>query len=95
MQFERLNPLDGSVASSAPRCRQPKFPRLPPRRAPRFRPGRARPQCPPRRVDEGCCALEARADAFVEAMMGEIGATKGWAMFNLGLPPAWCARRPH
>ena len=30
-------------------------------------------------------ALEARADAFVEAMMGEIGATKGWALFNLGL----------
>ena len=30
-------------------------------------------------------ALEARADAFVEAMMGEIGSTKGWALFNLGL----------
>ena len=30
-------------------------------------------------------ALEAKADAFVDAMMGEIGATKGWALFNLGL----------
>ena len=30
-------------------------------------------------------ALEARADAFVDAMMGEIGATEGWARFNLML----------
>ena len=30
-------------------------------------------------------ALESKAEAFVEAMMGEIGATRGWAMFNLGL----------
>ncbi len=29
--------------------------------------------------------LEARQDEFVAAMMGEIGATAGWAMFNLGL----------
>ncbi|PXA89729.1 salicylaldehyde dehydrogenase [Caulobacter sp. D5] len=30
-------------------------------------------------------ALEAKAGAFVEAMMGEIGATEGWARFNLML----------
>lgn len=30
-------------------------------------------------------ALDARADAFVDAMMGEIGATEGWARFNLML----------
>ena len=30
-------------------------------------------------------ALEARGDAFVDAMMGEIGATEGWARFNLML----------
>jgi acyl-CoA reductase-like NAD-dependent aldehyde dehydrogenase len=30
-------------------------------------------------------ALEAKASAFVEAMMGEIGATEGWARFNLML----------
>ena len=34
---------------------------------------------------KAAAALEARADAFVEAMMGEIGATKGWALLNLGL----------
>jgi acyl-CoA reductase-like NAD-dependent aldehyde dehydrogenase len=30
-------------------------------------------------------ALEAKAAAFVDAMMGEIGATEGWARFNLML----------
>jgi acyl-CoA reductase-like NAD-dependent aldehyde dehydrogenase len=30
-------------------------------------------------------ALEAKADQFVDAMMGEIGATEGWARFNLML----------
>lgn len=30
-------------------------------------------------------ALEDRADLFVEAMMGEIGSTEGWARFNLSL----------
>ena len=30
-------------------------------------------------------ALDAKAPAFVDAMMSEIGATKGWALFNLAL----------
>ncbi|WP_404712535.1 aldehyde dehydrogenase [Sphingomonas sp. MMS24-J13] len=30
-------------------------------------------------------ALESKAGDFVDAMMSEIGATKGWALFNLGL----------
>jgi benzaldehyde dehydrogenase (NAD) len=30
-------------------------------------------------------ALEAKAAEFVDAMMGEIGATEGWARFNLML----------
>jgi acyl-CoA reductase-like NAD-dependent aldehyde dehydrogenase len=34
---------------------------------------------------KAAAALEARKDQFVDAMMGEIGATKGWALFNLGL----------
>jgi len=36
-------------------------------------------------LSKAAAALEARADAFVEAMMGEIGATEGWARFNLML----------
>jgi len=34
---------------------------------------------------KAAAALEARGDAFVAAMMGEIGATEGWARFNLML----------
>ncbi len=30
-------------------------------------------------------ALQAKQDAFVDAMMNEVGATAGWAMFNLNL----------
>jgi acyl-CoA reductase-like NAD-dependent aldehyde dehydrogenase len=36
-------------------------------------------------LSEAAVALESRADQFVEAMMGEIGATEGWARFNLML----------
>jgi benzaldehyde dehydrogenase (NAD) len=34
---------------------------------------------------KAAAALEAKKDDFVAAMMAEIGATAGWAMFNLGL----------
>src|SRR5277367_4230773 len=36
-------------------------------------------------LNRAAVALEARASGFVEAMMGEIGATEGWARFNLML----------
>ncbi|RXZ32288.1 aldehyde dehydrogenase [Sphingomonas desiccabilis] len=36
-------------------------------------------------LNKAAVALEARADAFVDAMMSEIGATEGWARFNLML----------
>ncbi|MDV3457082.1 aldehyde dehydrogenase [Sphingomonas sp. HF-S4] len=36
-------------------------------------------------LTKAATALEARADQFVEAMMHEIGATEGWARFNLML----------
>ena len=36
-------------------------------------------------LTKAAAALEARADQFVEAMMGEVGATEGWARFNLML----------
>lgn len=36
-------------------------------------------------LTKAATAMEARADAFVEAMMAEIGATEGWARFNLML----------
>ena len=36
-------------------------------------------------LTKAAAAMEARADAFVDAMMAEIGATEGWARFNLML----------
>jgi len=36
-------------------------------------------------LNKAAAALEARAEQFVDAMMNEVGATKGWALFNLGL----------
>ena len=36
-------------------------------------------------LNKAAVALEARKDEFVKAMMGETGATAGWAMFNLML----------
>jgi len=36
-------------------------------------------------LNKAAAALEARAADFVDAMMGEIGATEGWARFNLML----------
>src|SRR5689334_17202200 len=36
-------------------------------------------------LNKAAAALEAKADQFVAAMMGEIGATEGWARFNLML----------
>jgi acyl-CoA reductase-like NAD-dependent aldehyde dehydrogenase len=36
-------------------------------------------------LNKAAVALEAKADAFVEAMQNEIGATEGWARFNLML----------
>ena len=36
-------------------------------------------------LNKAATALESRKDAFVKAMMDEVGATGGWAMFNLML----------
>src|SRR5277367_142917 len=36
-------------------------------------------------LNRAAAALEARANDFVAAMMGEVGATEGWARFNLML----------
>ncbi len=86
MKFERINPLTGDVASSAEAMTAGQMPAI------AARAGAAQPawaaQGPNARravLLRAAEALEARKDAFVDAMMGEIGATAGWAMFNLGL----------
>ncbi|MBO9669143.1 MAG: aldehyde dehydrogenase [Sphingobium sp.] len=86
MNFDRKNPLTGEVASRAPAMKAEDMPAIAARAAAAF-PAWAATGPNARRavLMKAAAALEARADAFVEAMMNEIGATKGWALFNLGL----------
>ncbi|MFN3468991.1 MAG: aldehyde dehydrogenase [Novosphingobium sp.] len=86
MQFERINPLTGEVASSAPAMQPSEIPAIAARAQAGFPAWAAMgPNARRAVLMKAAAALEARADAFVEAMMNEIGATRGWALFNLGL----------
>ena len=86
MDFTRLNPMTGAVASTAPAMKAGDVPAIAARAAAAFPAWAAMgPNARRAVLMKAAVALEARADAFVEAMMGEIGATKGWALFNLGL----------
>ncbi|MBF9151549.1 aldehyde dehydrogenase [Novosphingobium jiangmenense] len=86
MKFERLNPMTGAVASTAEAMQAVDIPAIAARAAGAFPAWAAMgPNARRAVLMKAAAALEARADAFVEAMMGEIGATKGWALFNLGL----------
>ena len=86
MDFQRLNPLTGEVASSAKAMRAADIPAIAAHAA-AAQPAWASQGPNARRavLMKAAAALEAKKDAFVAAMMGEIGATAGWAMFNLGL----------
>ncbi|MDE1918548.1 MAG: aldehyde dehydrogenase [Sphingomonadales bacterium] len=86
MEFTRLDPLTGAVASTAAAMTTADAAAI------AVRAGAAQPAWaamgPNARravLARAADALLARKDAFVEAMMGEIGATAGWAMFNLTL----------
>ncbi len=86
MTFSRLNPLTGEVASTAPAMKATDIPAITARAAAAF-PAWAATGPNVRRdlLNKAAEALMARKDDFVAAMMTEIGATAGWAMFNLGL----------
>src|SRR6478736_354773 len=87
MKFERINPVTGEVASSAPAMKADEMAAVAARAEAGFPAWAAMgPNARRAVLMKAAAALEARADAFVEAMMGEIGSTKGWALFNLGLP---------
>ena len=84
--FERRNPVDGTVASTSPRfsaedanaavaAAETAFPVW----------SALGPNARRAALMKAADALEARAEDFVQAMMEEVGATKGWVMFNLGL----------
>jgi benzaldehyde dehydrogenase (NAD) len=86
MEFTRLNPLTGEAASSAPAMKPADIPAIAARAAAAFPAWAAQgPNARRAVLMKAADALEARKDAFVAAMMAEIGATAGWAMFNLGL----------
>ena len=84
MHFQRLNPLTGTVASTATAMQATDVAAIVTKAAAAF-PGWAAQGPNARRATlmKAAAALESRGDQFVEAMMGEIGATKGWALFNL------------
>lgn len=85
-QFERRNPVTGDVATraaaatpedalAAVAAAQAAFPTW----------AAQGPNARRALLTKAAAAMEARADAFVDAMMAEIGATEGWARFNLML----------
>ena len=86
MEFTRINPLTGEVASSAPAMKAADMAAITAKAA-RAQPAWAAQGPNARRavLMKAAEALDARKDAFVAAMMAETGSTAGWAMFNLGL----------
>lgn len=84
--FERRNPVTGAVATTAAAA-SPEDALAAVAAAQAAFPGWAAQGPNARRalLTKAAAAMEARADAFVDAMMAEIGATEGWARFNLML----------
>ncbi|MFK7842898.1 MAG: aldehyde dehydrogenase [Sphingorhabdus sp.] len=86
MEFERNNPLTGEVASKATAMQAADMAAIAERADEASKHWAAMgPNARRAILMKAADALEARQDAFIDAMMGEIGATAGWAMFNLGL----------
>ena len=86
MQFTRNNPLTGAPASSATAMTASDIPAITARAAAAFSEWAATgPNARRAMLIKAAEELEARKEAFVEAMMNEIGATAGWAMFNIAL----------
>jgi benzaldehyde dehydrogenase (NAD) len=86
MTFSRLNPITGEVASTAPAMQAADMAAVASAAAaaqPAW--GALGPNGRRAVLQKAADALAAKKDDFVAAMMGEIGATAGWAMFNLGL----------
>lgn len=85
-KFERLNPMTGEVASSAEAMQPGDIPAIAEKAQAGFAEwSKMGPNARRKVLNKAADALESKKDDFVAAMMGEIGATAGWAMFNLGL----------
>jgi len=86
VKFTRINPMTGQVASEAEAMQSADMAAVARRAGAAFPAWSAQgPNARRAVLMKAAAALEARKEQFVEAMMGEIGATAGWAMFNLGL----------
>lgn len=86
MKFERLNPLTGAVASQATAMQAADANAVADKAQQGFPAWAAMgPNARRAVLMQAADQLEARRDDFVQAMMNEIGATEGWAMFNLML----------
>lgn len=86
MNFDRKNPLTGEVASSAIAMQPGDIPAICERAEAGFAAwSQQGPNARRTVLMAAAGALESKRAEFVEAMMNEIGATQGWAMFNLML----------
>lgn len=86
MNFDRLNPMTGAVASTAVAMQARDMSAIAERAAAAFPAWAAiGPNARRDLLMKAADALMARKDDFVAAVMGETGGTAGWAMFNLGL----------
>lgn len=86
MEFECLNPLTGEVASTATAMQPSDIPAVVESVQRGFQAWSARgPNARRTVLTAAAASLESKRAEFVDAMMNEIGATAGWAMFNLGL----------
>ena len=84
--FERRNPITGEVATTAAAATVADANAACEKAAAAFPAWSAMgPNARRALLNKAAAALEARAADFVDAMMGEIGATEGWARFNLML----------
>ena len=84
--FQRLNPVTGEVASEAPAHTVADANSVADKAAAALAGWSALgPNARRAMLVKASAALEARADDFVAAMQTEIGATEGWARFNLML----------
>jgi len=86
MEFERLNPMTRQTASKAQAMTAADAGSIAERAAHGFASWSTQgPNARRAVLMKAAAALEARKDAFVQAMMGETGAAAGWALFNLML----------
>jgi benzaldehyde dehydrogenase (NAD) len=86
VNFERINPITHQVASTATAMTVAEAQATADRAAEAFKTwAQTGPNARRAVLMKAAASLEARKDDFVQTMMAEIGATAGWAMFNLAL----------